>query len=80
MVPANGQPIDARTHIVNDQEWRVRNRLNDRYADELPRQSAFNRVSPTCFGRMIRGEPYPVGFKGPATSRSTTPTSTLGLD
>ncbi|KAK1699137.1 hypothetical protein QYE76_015834 [Lolium multiflorum] len=37
MVAANGQPVDARTHIVNDQEWRARN----------------------------RGEPYPVGFKGP---------------
>jgi hypothetical protein len=22
MVAANGQPVDARTHIVNDQEWR----------------------------------------------------------
>ncbi|KAK1663288.1 hypothetical protein QYE76_051447 [Lolium multiflorum] len=65
MVAANGQPIDARTHIVNDQEWRARNRANDRFADEAPRQSAFNRVGPTCFGPMIRGEPYPVGFKGP---------------
>ncbi|XP_071674379.1 uncharacterized protein [Lolium perenne] len=65
MVAAKGQPIDARTHIVNDQEWRARNRMNDRYADELPRQSAFNRVGPACFGPMIRGEPYPVGFTGP---------------
>ncbi|KAK1602291.1 hypothetical protein QYE76_008140 [Lolium multiflorum] len=65
MVAANGQPVDARTHIVNDQEWRARNRLNDRYADEAPRQSAFTRIGPACFGPMIRGEPYPVGFKGP---------------
>jgi hypothetical protein len=65
MVAANGQPIDARTHIVNDQEWRARNRANDRLTDEAPRQSAFNQVGPTCFGPMIRGEPYPVGFKGP---------------
>ncbi|KAK1693249.1 hypothetical protein QYE76_009946 [Lolium multiflorum] len=65
MVAANGQPVDARTHIVNDQEWRARNRLNDRHADEAPRQSAFTRIGPACFGPMIRGEPYPVGFKGP---------------
>ncbi|KAK1665954.1 hypothetical protein QYE76_054113 [Lolium multiflorum] len=65
MVAANGQAIDARTHILNDQEWRARNRANDRFADEAPRQSAFNRVGPACFGPMIRGEPYPVGFKGP---------------
>ncbi|KAK1698321.1 hypothetical protein QYE76_015018 [Lolium multiflorum] len=65
MVAANGQPVDARTHIVNDQEWRARNRLNDRHADEPPRQSAFTRIGPACFGPMIRGEPYPVGFKGP---------------
>ncbi|XP_071681565.1 uncharacterized protein [Lolium perenne] len=65
MVAANGQPIDARTHIVNDQEWRARNRANDRFANEAPRQSAFNRVGPACFGPMMRGEPYPVGFKGP---------------
>ncbi|XP_071678376.1 uncharacterized protein [Lolium perenne] len=65
MVAANGQPIVARTHIVNDQEWRARNRANDRLIDEAPRQSAFNRVVPACFGPMIRGEPYPVGFKGP---------------
>jgi hypothetical protein len=43
----------------------MRNRANDRYANELPRQSAFNRVGPACFGPMIRGESYPVGFKGP---------------
>jgi lysyl-tRNA synthetase class II len=42
MVAANGQPIDARTHIVNDQEWRARNRANDRFTNEAPRQSAFN--------------------------------------
>ncbi|KAK1649430.1 hypothetical protein QYE76_067235 [Lolium multiflorum] len=65
MVAAKGQSVDARTHIVNDQEWRARNRLNDRYADEAPRQSAFTRVGPACFGPMIRGEPYPAGFKGP---------------
>ncbi|KAK1694635.1 hypothetical protein QYE76_011332 [Lolium multiflorum] len=65
MVAANGQAIDARTHILNDQEWRARNRANDRFAEEAPRQSAFNRVGPACFGPMIRGEPYPVGFKGP---------------
>ncbi|KAK1608208.1 hypothetical protein QYE76_031881 [Lolium multiflorum] len=65
MIAANGQPVDARTHIVNDQEWRARNRLNDRHADEAPRQSAFTRIGPACFGPMIRGEPYPVGFKGP---------------
>ncbi|KAK1620613.1 hypothetical protein QYE76_026130 [Lolium multiflorum] len=65
MIAANGQPVDARTHIVNDQEWRARTRLNDRHADEAPRQSAFTRIGPACFGPMIRGEPYPVGFKGP---------------
>ncbi|KAK1649498.1 hypothetical protein QYE76_067303 [Lolium multiflorum] len=65
MVAANGQAIDARTHILNDQEWRARNRANDRFVGKAPRQSAFNRVGPTCFGPMIRGEPYPVGFKGP---------------
>nr|XP_051229428.1 uncharacterized protein LOC127347258 [Lolium perenne] len=65
MVAANGQAIDARTHILNDQEWRARNRASDRLTDEAPRQSAFNRVGPACFGPMIRGEPYPVGFKGP---------------
>ncbi|KAK1648903.1 hypothetical protein QYE76_066708 [Lolium multiflorum] len=65
MIAANGRPVDARTHIVNDQEWRARTRLNDRHADEAPRQSAFTRIGPACFGPMIRGEPYPVGFKGP---------------
>ncbi|KAK1652091.1 hypothetical protein QYE76_069896 [Lolium multiflorum] len=65
MVAANGQAIDARTHILNDQQWRARSWANDRLADETPRQSAFTRVGPTCFGPMIRGEPYPVGFKGP---------------
>ncbi|KAK1681783.1 hypothetical protein QYE76_042631 [Lolium multiflorum] len=65
MIATNGQPVDARTHIVNDQEWRARTRLNDRHADEAPRQSAFTRIGPACFGPMIRGEPYPVGFKGP---------------
>ncbi|KAK1684906.1 hypothetical protein QYE76_045754 [Lolium multiflorum] len=39
--------------------------MNDRYTDELPRQSAFNLVGPACFGPMIRGESCPVGFKGP---------------
>jgi hypothetical protein len=65
MVAANGQPIDVRTHIINDQAWRARNRLDADYRGEPPRQSAFNRVGPTCFVPMIRGEPYPTGFKGP---------------
>ncbi len=29
MIAANGQPIDARTHIANDQAWRARNRLDE---------------------------------------------------
>ncbi|KAK1643787.1 hypothetical protein QYE76_061592 [Lolium multiflorum] len=37
MVAANGQPINARSHIVNNQAWRARNRLNEHYMDEGPR-------------------------------------------
>ena len=31
MVAANGQPIDARTHIMNDQACRERNNLDANY-------------------------------------------------
>jgi hypothetical protein len=65
MVAANGQPIDACTHIMNDQAWREHNRLDANFRHEQPCQSAFTRVGPACFGPMIRGEPYPLGFKGP---------------
>jgi hypothetical protein len=50
MVAANGQPIDARTHIMNDQAWRERNCLDANFRHEQPRQSAFSRVGPSCFG------------------------------
>ncbi|KAK1678366.1 hypothetical protein QYE76_039214 [Lolium multiflorum] len=59
-------------HAAADSQGRLYSRTmagakpaNDRYADEAPRQSAFTRVGPACFGPMIRGEPYPAGFKGP---------------
>ncbi|KAK1641801.1 hypothetical protein QYE76_059606 [Lolium multiflorum] len=64
MVAANGQPVDAEPTSSTTKNG-GRNRLNDRHADEAPRQSAFTRIGPACFGPMIRGEPYPVGFKGP---------------
>nr|XP_051197464.1 uncharacterized protein LOC127310874 [Lolium perenne] len=65
MVAASGQPIDARMHIMNDQAWRECNNIDANYRHGQPHQSAFARVGPACFGPMIRGEPYPVGFKGP---------------
>jgi hypothetical protein len=65
MVAANGQPINTRMHIMNDQAWRERNHLDANFRYGQPCQSAFARVGPVCFGPMIRGEPYPVGFKGP---------------
>jgi hypothetical protein len=79
MIAAKGQPIDARTHISNDQAWRARqtgdlrhtinnNRVSHTRHDptaEQVRRGSFTPIGPACFGPMVRGEPYPEGFKGP---------------
>jgi hypothetical protein len=75
---ANGQPIDARQHIINDQQWRAgqphdlrhmhsANRAHrDSYGD-APQEptGSLSRVGPKCFGPMVRGEHYPVPFRAP---------------
>ncbi|KAK1612001.1 hypothetical protein QYE76_035674 [Lolium multiflorum] len=66
MVTANGQPIDACNHIVNDQAWRAHNRLNVHYVDEPPRQSAFNRKYDTHIDPTVWIDSYTmaVGIQG----------------
>src|SRR3954469_6147267 len=68
-VAANGQPVDARTHIINNQSWRARQPDDLRHTltnrrDGEPMQS-LSRLGPKCFGPMIRGEKYPMNFKAP---------------
>src|SRR4051812_28276686 len=68
-VAANGQPVDARTHIINNQRWRarqlddLRHTLTNRRDGE--QRGSPSRIRPQCFGPMIRGERYPVNFKAP---------------
>ncbi len=68
LVTANGQPIDARTHIIN-QRWRARQPDDLRHTltnhrDGEP-MGSLSRLGPKCFGPMIRGEKYPPNFKAP---------------
>src|SRR3954466_2513241 len=56
-VAANGQPVDARTHIVNNQSWSARQRDDLRHTltnrrDGKPRGS-LSGIRPQCFGPMI---------------------------
>jgi hypothetical protein len=75
MFTTNGKPINARSHIANDQVWSERNNIESNYAvrpdyrhvgPNQGHQSTFSRFGPTCFGRMIRGKKYPAGFKRPS--------------
>src|SRR3954471_795942 len=76
-VAANGQPVDARTHIIKNQSWRARqpgdlwNTLTN-HRDGEPRGS-LSLVGPLCFGPMIRGKTYPTNFKAPKEIEKTTP-------
>jgi hypothetical protein len=68
MVTANGQPIDAHTHIFNDQAWRAR-QPHDLHHELISRaddpRGSLSRVGPQCFRQMVQGERYPSNFKCP---------------
>ena len=66
-VDANGQPVNARTHIINNQSWCARqpddlwHTLTNRRNGEP--MGSLSRLGPKCFGPMIRGEKYLANFK-----------------
>ena len=52
MIAANGQPIDARTHIINDQAWRARQEGDLRHTinnNRASRNGDPNQVRPSSF-------------------------------
>ena len=58
-VNQNGDPIDARTHIVTAQQQR------DRETTNINLGSSLAQAGLECFGPMIRGEPYASNFRDP---------------
>jgi hypothetical protein len=92
-VATNGQLVDARIHIANTQAWQarqtgdLRNNINNNRANrqnhelhvEQARRSSVSRFGLTCFGLVVRGEPYPMGSMALMTLKSTTPPSNLGF-
>jgi hypothetical protein len=73
-VAANGQPIDARTHVNNVRQWRSQqshdlrhtlnhNRVNDDGSHQVG--APLSRVRTACFEPMVRGKRYPIPFRAP---------------
>ena len=92
MYAANGQPINARTHIINVQQWRaaqphdlrhtINANRNGRSAYSDPPQEptgSLSRVGPPCFGPMVRGERYPVPFRAPKEIEKYEPSLDPGI-
>src|SRR3954464_11337654 len=65
---ANGEPIDARQHIDNIQQWRAQQPHDLRHSLDQNRQArdsynshppegtgSLSQVGPACFGPMVRG-------------------------